>query len=304
MLNFAEVWLNRVKRNLTAADKAPWLAGVPELDTAIIEMGSGSASENNVIHIPTSSFRPDVLINNSAYPIALQSYTDDEVIIQLDKYQTKPTTLSDDQIIGASYNRIDNATRSHVEAILIKKYSKAIHALAPAGHTANTPVLLSTGTPDSTGRNRMIYDDLVALKDAFDKQEIPADGRRLVLSTDHYNDMLLDRKNFGDQLINYKSGDVAPQISGFQIFQYVANPYINSATKVKLAFGVAADEGDYRASVAFYVPNVAMKTGFTKQYFSPASSDPENQTNKLNYRHYFIAVPAESKYIGAIASGV
>lgn len=300
--NFAEVWLNRVRRNLTAADAAPWLDGIPELDTEVLEVGSGSAAESNIIHLPTSSFRPDVLINNSAYPLALQAYTDSEVTIQLDKYQTKVTTLSDDQVMGASYDRIDNATRSHTEAILIKKFSKAIHALCPAGHTANTPVISTTGAADGTGRKRLVYADVVALKDAFDKMQIPSIGRRLVLSTDHWNDLLLDRQNFGDQLVNYKTGDVAPQIAGFQVYQYVENPYITAADKVKVAYGAAAAAGDYRASVAFYVPNVVKKTGLTKQYFADSKTDPENQTNRLNYRHYFIAVPAENKYIGAIAS--
>lgn len=302
-LNFAEVWLNRVRKTLSAATSAPWLDGIPELDVAVIEVGSGSASESNIIHIPTSSFRPDVLINNSTYPIALQAYTDAEVTVQLDKYQTKVTTLSDDQVIGASYDRIDSATRSHTEAILIKKYSKGIHALAPAGNTANTPVINTTGADDGTGRKRLVYADLVAMKGKFDVMEIPAAGRRLVLSTDHWNDLLLDRENFGDILVKYTTGEVMPTLAGFEIYQFVANPYFAAVAKTKVVFGVAPGAGDYRASVAFYVPNVVKKTGITKQYFAAASIDPESQTNKINYRHYFIVLPAELKYIGAIASG-
>lgn len=303
--NFADVWLHRVIRNLNLAIFAVWLDGIAELDTAVLEVGSGSASESNVIHIPTSDFMPEVLINNSTYPIALQAYTDDEVTVKLDKYQTKVTTLSDDQVIGASYDRIDTATKSHTEAILTKKYAKAIHALSPQTNTADTPIVKTTGDVDGGGtRKRLVYDNLVALKDSFDKQQIPAEGRRLVLSTDHWNDLLLDRKNFGDLLVNYKSGAVAPMIAGFEIYSYVANPYINATTLTKVAFGAAPGAGDYRASVAFYVPNVAKKTGLTKQYFAPAGTDPENQTNRLNYRHYFIVVPKQLKYIGAIASGV
>ena len=50
----------------------------------------------------------------------------------------------------------------------------------------------------------------------------------------------------------------------------------------------------------FRVDGVAKKTGITKQYFSPASSNPESQANKLNYRHYYIATPYQAKGIGAI----
>lgn len=302
--NFPEVWLARVETNLRATDEAPWLDGVEELDTAVLEMGSGSAGESNVIHIPTSDFEPNVLINNSSYPIALQAYTDDTVTIQLDKYQTEVTTLSDDQIIGASYRRIDNATRSHTLALLKSKYAKAIHALAPADDAALTPVVLTTGSPRggaATGRKIMVYENLVALKEKFDALEMPMVGRRLVLSTDHWNDLLLDRDRFGDQFSNYRTGAAAPMVAGFQLYQYVANPYFTGTEKN--AYGAAPVAGDFQASVAFYLPNVAKKTGMTKQYFAAASEDPENQTNKLNYRHYFIAVPKRARYIGAIASG-
>lgn len=301
-LNFPEVWLKRVRNTLTSADKAPWLADIPELDAPVVEMGAGSASESNVIHIPTSSFKPDVLINNSAYPINLQAYSDNEVTVQLDKYQTKVTTLSDDQVIGASYDRIDNAIRQHNIAILEKKYGKAIHAICPGTNTVAHPIVKTTGTSASGVRKPLKYDDLVSLKAAFDSQDFPVEGRRLVLCTDHWNDLLLDRANFGNLLVNYNKGDVAPIIAGFQIFQYVNNPYINYTSLVKVAYGVAAGGTDYRASVAFLTANIAKKTGMTKQYYAPSENDPENQTNKINYRHYFIAVPAEAKYTGAIVS--
>lgn len=301
--NFPEVWRARVETNLRATDRAPWLDGVEELDTEVIEMGSGSAGETNVIHIPTSDFEVDVLINNSAYPIALQAYTDSEVTISLDKYQTKVTTLSDDQVIGAAYNRIDNATRQHTNSILKNKYMKAIHAIAPAGDTALTPVVPTTGAifgGGASGRRIFTYADLVAMKDKFDNLEVDEQGRRIVLCTDHWNDLLLDRERFGDNFSNYRTGALAPLIAGFEIYQYVANPYYTGTNKK--AFGAAAVAGDYKASVAYFVPNIAKKTGMTKQYFAESARDPENQTNKLNYRHYFICVPKRAKYIGAIAS--
>lgn len=302
--NFPEVWRARVETNLRATDEAPWLDGVEELDTAVIEMGSGSAGETNVIHIPTSDFEPDVLINNTTYPIALQAYTDSEVTISLDKYQTKVTTLSDDQIIGASYPRIDNATRSHSNSILKSKYGKAIHAIAPAGNGANTPVIATTGAIEggaAFGRKLFTYKDLVAMKKKFDILQVPMVGRRIVLCTDHWNDLLLDRERFGDNFSNYRTGAAAPMVAGFEIYQYVANPYYNSSL-AKLAYGAVPTGTDFQASVAFYVPNIAKKTGMTKQYFAESARDPENQTNKLNYRHYFICVPKRAKYIGAICS--
>lgn len=299
--NFAEVWSRRVIQNLNNQNVATWLDGIPELDTTVAEMGSGEASEMNVIHIPRTNFNPEVLLNNSTYPIALQAYTDDEVVVALDKYQTLATTLSDDKIIGASYDVIDPATNGHVRAINTKKFRKAIHAIAPASNTATTPVIAATGAPVAVGGPATLtYDDLVNLKDAMDADDtIPTDGRRLVLSPTHYNDLLRDRKNFGDKLVNYNTGMPAPVIAGFELYQYSGNPLFTSAG-VKKVFGLVKSAGDRQASVAFWVGGIAKKTGMTKQYFRSAVNSPETQTNTLNYRHYFIAVPFEAKGVAAI----
>ncbi|MBS1535318.1 MAG: hypothetical protein JST78_09590 [Bacteroidetes bacterium] len=298
--NFAEVWLNRVRQILTNQNVAPWLDGIPELDTQVVEMGSGDASEMNVIHLPRTSFNPDVLVNNTAYPLAIQAYTDDETVVSLDKYQTKPTSISDDKIIGASYDVIDPATKSHTVAIGNKKYNKAAHAIAPASNATLTPVIAATGTPRiSGGPNSLTYEDLVNLKDALDTAEVPTEGRRLVLSTAHWNDLLVDRKNFGDKLVNYNTGQPAPVVAGFELFQYNGNPLYTSAG-VKKAFGAVKAAGDRQGSFAFWTGQIAKKTGMTKQYFKNAANDPEAQTNLLNYRHYFIAMPFDSRAIGAI----
>lgn len=304
MVNFAEIWLDRVINNLSTADVAPFLDGIAEMDVNVAQMGEGTITESNIIHVPTSEFAPDILINNSTYPIALQAYTDDAVTIQLDKYQTKVVTLSDDQIMGASYDKIDNATRKTVQKLTAEKFGKAIHAIAPTSNATNTPVITATGgsTAETApgGRLRLCYEDIVTLKGAFDAiNGCPVVGRRLVLNSDHYNDLLRDRKNFGDQLVNYRTGDVAPVIAGFEIFQYVAMPYFTSVG-VKKAYGSVATGTDKKASVAFVVDNIAKKTGETKQYFTAAADNPTTQTNQLAYRHYFIAVPFQAKWLGAI----
>jgi hypothetical protein len=294
-VNFPEIWVKRVKLNLNQNAAATFLEGIPEMDVNITELGAGSASESNVIHIPISNFKPEVLINNTTYPIALQAYSDEESIVKLDKYQTKVTTLTDDQVIGAAYDRIDAATKPHTIEINAKKYAKALHALAPDTNTATTKVLATSGADDGTGRKRMAYADLVAVKKAMKGATDP----RIVLSDDHYNDLLLDRANFGDKLVNYNSGEVAPKIAGLKIYTYSVSPLYDN-TGAKKPFDSVRLGTDKEASVFFDGDNVAKKTGMTKQYFAKAGDDPENQVNKINYRHYFIAVPVEKKLLGAI----
>lgn len=294
--NFPEIWSKRVRENVTNQNQAPWLDGIPEIDAELQLNNAGDMSESNTIHVPISTFAVDVLINNTTYPIPLQPYTDTESLLTLDKYQTKVTTLSDDQIIGASYDKIDVATRSHTVSITSTKYRKALHAQAPASHTANTPVLTPTGALVN-GRHKLTFQDLTDLQKAFDDMECPEEGRRLVLCSDHWNDLQNIGGTDAKEIMTYKTGSLVPMLAGFEIYKAVAPPRYTSGG-VKVAFNAAAPAGSVRASVAFWTGNVGKKTGMTRQYF--AKADPENQTNRISYRHYFIAMPLQNKYIGAI----
>ena len=294
--NFPEIWEARVREQLTTSDVAPWLDGIPELDTEVYTLGENTATEKNIIHIPVETFSPDVLINNTTYPIDIQDFADGTVQMTLDKYQTKATSVSDDAAMGAVYSKIDSATRGHRKRINSQKYKKAAHAIAPASHTATTPVieLPANYTADD------VYQAMVKVKEAWDDAEIPEDNRRFVLATKHYNKLLTDRERFGNLLVDHNTGKVNQQIAGFDVYTYVSNPKYDATTKAKLAWGAVPGADAKVASFAFYVDNIGKKTGNTKQYFSAAAANPTTQTNLLNYRHYFIAMPIQNQAIGAI----
>lgn len=301
--NFPEIWLGRIIQNLDRSDIATFLEGLSEIGADVVQINQGQLSEQNKIYVPSTEFEVDVLINNTTYPIAVQTYADGTIEITLDKYQTKVVTLSDDQIIGASYDKIDVVQKASVRSITTSKYKKAIHSIAPAGDTVDTPVMAATGgeaaLTDPSGRKRLTYEDIVAFKSACDKAGMDEDGRRLVLCTDHWNDLLLDRKNFGNQLVDYAKGKPAPFISDFELHKYPVMP-IYTSLKAKKAYGAIVEAGDTVASVCFVKEKIGKKTGLTKQYFAEAKNNPKTQTNDLSYRHYFIAVPYQNKHIAAI----
>lgn len=294
--NFPEIWLGRVIDNLKKGDVAPWLEGIAEIAANPVMINEGTITEKQKIYVPVTEFDVDVLVNNTTYPIDVQEYADGTIEITLNKFQTKVTTLSDDDAMGASYEKIDTVTKSHTRAINSDKYQRALHSIAPAATTADTPVIKTTGADDGTGRLRMRYEDLVEARRAF-----PYKGARLVLSNDHYNDLLLDRERFANLLVNHKTGETAPVIAGFKIYKYDDGVHpLYDNTGAKKAYGALAVAGDTEASVMFTEDAIGKKTGITKQYFVKAENNPRTQANELNYRHYFIAVPYQAKKIGAI----
>ena len=286
--NFPEAWQRRVREKLSTAHEAPFLADIPELEEDIVEIG-----EENLIHVPIETFAPDVLINNTTYPIDVQEFEDGTKSISLDKFQTKATRVREDAAIGASYPKIDSATRGHVKQISRSKFKKAVHAIAPASNSATTPVLVLPA--DYTAED--VYKALVSMKGKLDKMEVPADGRRAVLATDHYNALLLSDKRHITKVTDIATGKIYNMVAGFQIFDYVANPYYNNAG-AKLAYGATPIGTDKQASIFFWIDNIGKKTGMTKQYYD--APDTTNQAHRVNYRHYYICLPIKNEAIGAI----
>lgn len=294
---FREVWTGEMLKYLTASDKQDFLMGIPDYSKYVANVGD----EMQVIHLVAMGVLPDVLINNTTYPIPLQTIGENDVPIALDKYQTKRTPITDDELFALSYKKMSAIIERHGLAIKIVKTKKSIHALAPSGNTAAMPVLLTTGADDGTGRKKLTWDDVTALKRKLDNLEYPEDDRRLVLCSDHVNDLITSDQRFTNQYYNRVDGKPYNQL-GFEMMDYVSNPYYTPGTKVKLSFGAVPAGTDRRASVFFCKNRTAKANGWTKMYYKPATISPDTQQNEINFRHYWIVLPTEEAARGAIVS--
>lgn len=277
-----EVWTGELVKKLRRADDATWLDGIPD---------ASSVANNDVIHLVNVGVDPDVLINNSTYPIEMQELEDGDISISLDKFQTKVTPVTDDELYALSYDKMARVKEAHATAIANAKFAKAAHALCADKNTEETPVLKTTGAKDAaTGRLKLTVKDVIALKNALDKLGVPAVGRRLVLCNDHVNDLLETAEAFERQYnINRTDGTIG-RLYGFDIYEYYNNPVYTTAG-VKKKVGELGTTGEFQCSFAFYKDRVFKATGSTKMYFREAANDPERQQNTMNFRHYFITLP-------------
>ncbi len=291
---FVEIWTGELVKSLRSGLEGSWLDGVPD---------QSSIAENDVIHLVEVGVDPDVLVNNTTYPIPLQALDDKDIAVKLDKFQTKVTPITDDELYTASYDKMARVKESHGNALNDAKFTKAAHALCAQKHTAKTPVLKTTGERDAeTGRLRLTPNDLVEMKRALDKLKVPSENRRIVLCPDHVNDLLLASQNFREQYnIDRNTGKVG-KLYGFDLYEYANTPLYTQAG-VKKDVGAVAEAGEFQCSFAFYTPRVFKATGSTKMYYSEASTDPEYQRNKINFRHYFICMPKKADAGVVMASG-
>jgi hypothetical protein len=279
---YTEVWTGELVKALREFLAGSWLDGVPDQSSIV---------NNDVIHLVDVGVDPDVLINNTTYPIPLQALDDKDIAISLDKFQTKVTPITDDELYAISYDKMSRVKEGHANAINDAKFKKAAHAMCASSNSATTPVLATRGERDSeTGRLKLTMSDLVAMKRAMDKLKVPTDNRRLVLCPDHVNDLLLADQAFREQYnIDRNTGKVGT-LYGFEIYEYGYTPIYDQEGKKK-GVDATAEAGEFQCSFAFYTPRVFKATGSTKMYYSEAATDPEYQRNKINFCHYFICMP-------------
>ena len=289
---YTEVWTGEMVKKLNAGLQATFLNGIPDYSANV---------NNETIHLVDVGGDPDVLVNNTTYPIPIQDLEDGDIALSLDKFQTKATRVTDDQLYAISYDKMASVIERHMDAIVTVKYKKFAHALAPYSHTAKTPVIQTSGETDTTsGRKKITLKDIIALKRAFDNMEVPEDGRVLVLCPDHVNDLLELDQSFRDKYYNYTTGKLM-NMYGFEIYTFVNTPYFNK-NGVKLAYNAVPTATDHKGSFAFYRPRMFRAQGSTKMYYSEAVNNPTTQENLVNYRNYDIVLPKKMEAIGAIYS--
>lgn len=292
---YRQVWDKAAIKSIDASMKDTFLDGIPDKSQYV----TGN-EEMQTINSVFFGVEPDVLINNTTYPIPLQELDGTAVAITLDKYQTKVTPVTEDEMYALAYDKIGEVVKSHTGAIVKNRLKKSIHALAPAGHTAKTPVLLTTGAATADGlRLRLKWDDVVALREAWTAAGFAIEDLRLVLCADHVNDLLLADLAFQKSYANFQGGIITNQL-GFEMREYAANPYFNVTTKAKLSFGGVVTADHRQASVVFNKGLARKAAGLIKTYKD--LPDAQNQRFLIAMRNYFICLPSVQQEIGAIVS--
>lgn len=259
-----------------------------------------SANVNfDIINMADCGFDPEVLVNNTTYPIAIVDREDTPLSFELDLFETTNTKVSKPEAMEYAYDKMESVIYSHRMALIAKTGAKAAHAYSPSANTANTPIIETTGPDNGDGFKRMLVLDVLKLKRKYDVLKIPVDKRYLVLEPRHLEDLLVeDLKAFKDitDIVNGKP----KRFAGFNILEYGDNATYNATTKVKKPFGAVPAGTDTYSSFSFCSDEV-MKADGTVQVYA-REDDPELRATVIGFDKRFIAMPIRNKANGAIIS--
>lgn len=282
-----QIWINQIKKNFYP--DSSFLNAVSNLNNLV---------DNDKINMVEAGMDPDVLINNTTYPIKVEQRVDKPITIELDLFETTNTLVRRPEVIEYSYDQLESVIKGHREMLRVSTAKKAAHAYAPAKDTDYTPVIGTSGNTDGN-RKRLSFVDIVALKSRFDAADMPLEKRYLVLNPLHATDLLLEDIKLFKNLTDTKEGNVF-NFAGFNILQFSKTPSYELKNGVwsKCAFGSV--NSDSFCSFAFLADEVMKADGGIHMYSK--ENDPEQRGAIVGFDKRFIALPFRNKGIGAIVS--
>jgi hypothetical protein len=253
--------------------------------------------ENNTINLAEAGVNPDVLVNNTSYPVPFAQRADVPIALPLDTYDTENTLIRNIETAELSYDKRASVIYGHKQSLQMMFLQKAAFAVAPATDGTFTPLLATTGAANTeTGLKRMSFKDVLKLKKRFDNAVIPADGRILVLSAQHQEDLEAEDVDRFNRVMD------KGVLCGFKLY-FLADkrlPRYHKTTGVKYGFATADDANISHASVAFHKMEAARAQGDIDLFLR--EKDPELRGDMLGMQQRALTVSMRNKGIAAIYS--
>ena len=139
---FTEIWTGEmIKAFRTAPESLGWMQRIRSYNQYV---------QHDVIHFVAIGGDPNVLVNNTTYPLAITALTDADKPISLDKFSTEATPVTRDELHAISYDKMASVQERHRDALREKIAQRGIHAIAPDGNATDVPVIKTTGSSDGT----------------------------------------------------------------------------------------------------------------------------------------------------------
>jgi hypothetical protein len=219
------------------------------------------------VHVPQAAAGPDVVQNRSVLPATMGTRTDTELTFNLSSYTTNPVVLRNIDEIQLSYNKRASILYNIMERLRFVVSTQSLYAWAPVGASRiirTNGVASALNLPHSTAsgtRLQLTLANIAAAKKRLDDDNVPSEGRILLLNSGMYNVDLLGIANI-IQADQFGSPNLPPgvvsRVMGFDImFRPDVLVYDNTGTPVIKAINgdgtlTSAASTDNGAALAFH----------------------------------------------------
>lgn len=178
------------------------------------------------VHVPQSGTAQTVKANRSVLPATISQRTDTELTYSLNEYTSDPILLTNIEELQINYDKrasVLNQTNMKLSEVVA---NKSLYAWAPSGSSRQVRTTGSASAnynPHSTAtgtRKAITLADLASARAILDNDNVPLEGRVLVMTANMYNNEFLAISNV-QQYLSYGQAvlptGVVNKIFGFDI---------------------------------------------------------------------------------------
>jgi hypothetical protein len=249
--------------------------------------------EYNTLNLAEAGADPNLLIDNTVYPIAAATRSDVPKTIVLRTLDTESTIIRNLEMKEAAYNKMESVVRGHRNTLRKGAIQLAAHFWSPDSDGLYTPVLTATGELVN-GRRKLLFEDIIALQAKFDLMDIDVMSLALMLNPLHKSDLMAQDMKL------YKDIIASGNIFGLKYFTNSQTPRWNATTGAKVAFQAIAAATDTVASIIWSKDEVMRADGSVEVFAK--YSDPDQKGDVINFQKRFVALPFRAKALGAVYS--
>lgn len=261
-----QVWLNSLVENF-----------FPDNSFATKSIDDSTYVSNKTVHVPNAGAPSGVEINRTQKPASVNARTDNDLSYNMDELTTNPIYIPNIETVELSYDkrnsvlwndRMELQKQAHQNLLYRWFEESTVVETTGAARAAHT-------TATATGnRKKMSKDTVLALMTKFNQEDVPADGRYILLDAVMYADLLEDLTD--KELSAFLNSADAQQgvlgrLYGFDILQRSQVLRLTSAKKL-LKWSEASAATELAAGLAWQKNCVSRAMGDIKMFDS--TDDP------------------------------
>lgn len=228
---------------------------------------------NKTVHIPNAGSASKVEMDRSQLPAAYKKRTDSEITYSLHEFTTDPVVIQFTEELQLSYSKRESVLKedranlvNHVAEYLLGAWAEGVTKVyETTGEAVKAHTASATGQRKATTK-----DDLLGLMAEFNAEDIPQEGRYLLLDAFMYQELIISLSN--NEMAAFQAcADLKRGILGkFASFNIMMRSSVlryssEGALKAKTADGAAADNA---AGLAWYEGAVSRSKGEVKMFAS------------------------------------
>lgn len=179
-----QIWLNTIQENF-----------YPDNSFAARSVDDSAFVSYKTVHVPNAGAPSGVEVNRTKKPASVNQRTDNELTYDIDELTTNPIYIPNVDTVELSYDKRQSILfndRAQLQKAamenLLYKWGTGASVFKTSGETADAH---TSATAEGT-RKKITKADILKIGTQFNKDDVPMEGRCILLDASMYNDLLTD----------------------------------------------------------------------------------------------------------------